>query len=235
MQENSEQETKIGQRNVRAAILRTTIRFALVILFVVLVNFGLNWVLGQFQTIDTPGAQLMLTGILLLSLLLYAVLMAIPFVPGVEIGLSLLMMQGSSIAPYVFLATFLGLTLAYLIGRFMPYRPLHNLFSDLGLKSACNLLERIHPLSKEERLDLMCQNLPSWLREPLVRFRYLTVALALNVPGNSFVGGGGGIALVAGLSRTFDTRLILLCFALAVAPVPIAVFFFGVDIAGLAK
>ena len=217
------------------ALFRTALRLALIVGFALAANLGLNFLLGHFQSMGTPGAQLMLTGILVLSLLLYAILMAIPFVPGVEIGLSLLMMQGPGIAPFVFLATFSGLTLAFLIGQYMPYRILHGLFADLGLKSACRLLERLKPLGREARLDLMRENLPQWLGVPLIRYRYLTVVLALNVPGNAFIGGGGGIALIAGLSRTFDNRVMLICFALAVSPVPLAVYFLGIDVVGWFK
>lgn len=212
------------------AVLRTGLRLAFIAGFAVAANLGLNFLLGHFQTMSTPGAQLMLTGILVFSLLIYTILMAIPFVPGVEIGLSLLMMQGPSIAPFVFVATFLGLTLAFLVGQYMPFRILHGLFADLGLKSACALLERLKPLNREARLELMRENLPDWLGIPLIRYRYLTVAVALNVPGNAFVGGGGGIALMAGLSRTFDNRVMLIWFALAVSPVPLAVYFFGIDV-----
>jgi hypothetical protein len=212
-----------------SALLRTGMRVAVILVFVVMANLGLNWLLGQFQTMNTPGAQIMLTGIVVLGLLVYAILMAIPFVPGVEVGVSLLMMQGPDIAPFVFMATFLGLSLAYLVGRYMPYRVLHDLFADLGLKSACRLLEGLEPLDREERLDLMRQRLPNWLGAPFIRYRYLTVAVALNVPGNSFIGGGGGIALTAGLSKTFNNRAMLIWFALAVSPVPLAVYFFGID------
>ena len=212
------------------ALLRTLLRLAVIGVAVVLVNLALNWVLMELAT---PAGRNVHHLVIIASLLAYGLLMAIPFVPGIEIGLSLLMMQGPSIAPFVFAATFSGLSIAYLVGRFMPYRPLAAMFADLGLKSASRLLERVQPLSREERLALLRENLPGRLGHHLLRWRYVTVALALNVPGNAFIGGGGGIALVAGLSRMFSTPAILLCFALAVSPVPIAVFFFGLDVLAL--
>jgi hypothetical protein len=212
------------------ARLRTLVRLTLVVIVAVLVNIGLNRLQAYFAASQSPGMQLALTGIVIFSLLFYALLMAIPFVPGLEIGLSLLMMQGPAIAPFVFLATFTGLTIAYLFGRYLSYRVLHGLFDDLGLHSACRLIERLHPLEREERLDLLRENLPKWLGHRLVRYRYLTIAVALNVPGNAFIGGGGGIALLAGISRLFSTRNILICFALAVSPVPIMVYFWGLDV-----
>ena len=53
--------------------------------------------------------------------------------------------------------------------------------------------------------------------------RYLTLAVCLNVPGNSVLGGGGGIALLCGLSRQFSWRSFLLILAIATSPVPILV------------
>lgn len=212
------------------AWLRIFLRLMLILLVVALVNYGLHNLQAYLASSNSPGMRLALTSIVILSLIFYALLMAIPFVPGLEIGLSLLMMQGPSIAPFVFMATFTGLTTAFLVGRYMSYGALHSLFNDLGLKSACRLLERLHPLDQNARLDLLRENLPNWLGHRLVRYRYLTIAVALNVPGNAFIGGGGGIALLAGISRLFSTRNILICFALAVSPVPIMVYFWGLDV-----
>ncbi len=217
------------------ALARTLLRLAIVVVFAILANLGLNWLLEELGSSDSPRMQLALTGVVILSLLIYALLMAIPFVPGVEIGLSLLMMQGPRIAPFVFLATFIGLALAYLVGRHLPHKVLHGFFADIGLKSACHLLERLKPLERKERLELMQNSLPPWLGARLVHYRYLTIAIALNIPGNAFIGGGGGIALIAGLSRMFSTRTILLTFALAVAPIPFVVYFFGIDVLSVLK
>lgn len=214
------------------ALARTALRLGIVALFAVLVNLGLNWLLALLGSSQSPGMQLAMTGVVVLSLCIYAILMAIPFVPGLEIGLSLLMMQGIKIVPFVAAATFGGLMIAYLAGRYMPYKVLHAAFDDIGLKSASRLLDRLKPLEREARLDLLRNNLPKWLGGPLVRYRYVTLALALNVPGNVLIGGGGGIALIAGFSRTFSTKAALLTFAIAVSPVPVLVYVFGVDVLG---
>jgi hypothetical protein len=63
----------------------------------------------------------------------------------------------------------------------------------------------------------------------LLRFRYLALAVAFNIPGNYLVGGGGGIALMAGVSRLYSVPGFLFTIALSVAPVPLAVLFFGTD------
>ena len=80
-----------------------------------------------------------------LSLLLYALLMVLPFVPGVEIGPSLLVTQGAAVAQFVFLATYSGLAIAYLVGRLLPKRMLHEIFSDISLKRTTQLIERLAP------------------------------------------------------------------------------------------
>jgi hypothetical protein len=47
----------------------------------------------------------------------------------------------------------------------------------------------------------------------------------INLPGNMLVGGGGGIALVAGMTRLFSWPAFLLTVAVAVAPVPLLIYF----------
>ncbi len=216
-----------------AALARTALRLGVIIAFAVFANLGLNFVLAQLDSSNAAGMQITLTSVVIVSLIFYALLVAIPFVPGLEIGLSLMMMKGSSIAPFVFLATLGGLALAYLVGRYLPDRLLYNLFADLRLKSACRLIERLGPLDQQSRLDILQERLPKFVSASLLRYRYVTVAVLLNIPGNALIGGGGGIALISGLSRTFTTRGILVTFALAVSPVPLAVYFFGLDIFSL--
>lgn len=211
------------------AIFRNLLRLLVIVGVVILVNFALNFVLREMGQRTSATAQAAFNGVLIGALVLYALLMALPFVPSIEIGLSLLMMQGAEIAPFVFLATFCGLAIAFFVGRFLPYRYLHAFFADLRLTSANQLLDRLNPLTQTERLDLINESLPKWAAPLLVQFRYLTVAVALNVPGNAFVGGGGGIAMIAGFSGLFNTRMALVTFALAVAPIPLAVYFLGFD------
>ncbi|WP_170941102.1 hypothetical protein [Antarctobacter heliothermus] len=44
------------------------------------------------------------------------------------------------------------------------------------------------------------------------------------------IGGGGGILFLTGLSRLFKPAAVALTVALAVMPVPLAVWVFGIDI-----
>ena len=52
--------------------------------------------------------------------------------------------------------------------------------------------------------------------------RYLAIAFAFNLPGNALIGGGGGIALLAGLSGLFSLSGYLIAVCIAVLPVPLA-------------
>lgn len=207
---------------------RTALRLALVIVVAYGLHLALTAVMEQTGALHDSAAGVRL-GLLLLMLVAYAVLLAVPFVPGVEIGIALLAMEGSWIAPFVYVATILGLMLAFLLGRHLPYRILHRAFADLGMERACRLLETIEPLPPARRLEMLRRRLPERLAPHAVRWRYLILAGLFNLPGSAILGGGGGIALIAGLSRLFDTRATLLTVVLAVAPVPATVWLFGMD------
>ena len=55
----------------------------------------------------------------------------------------------------------------------------------------------------------------------MTRHRYLATMVLLNMPGNSLVGGGGGIAFVCGMSGKFSLAGFAAAVAIAVAPVPL--------------
>jgi hypothetical protein len=63
--------------------------------------------------------------------------------------------------------------------------------------------------------------LPSKIGQKLVRSRYALLAVALNTPGNSLLGGGGGLAFIAGASRLFSFWPFLAVVICAVLPVPL--------------
>ncbi|MBV2360770.1 hypothetical protein KUH32_13370 [Thalassococcus sp. CAU 1522] len=164
---------------------------------------------------------------LALLLLAFVLLMALPFVPGVEIGIALLLMRGAEIAPYVWLATTAALCLAYLAGRWLPTRWLVTALEDLHLRRGAALVARISGTPPALRMRWLGSRLPLWLRPMVRRGRYPALAVLLNLPGNAVLGGGGGIALMAGLSGIFTAPATLLTVLLATAPVPLAVWLFG--------
>ena len=207
---------------------RTFWRVALILLAVYAVHLMLDWVSAAAKDPGAVGSWRL--GVLALMLLAYALLMAIPFVPGIEIGLMLLALEGARAAPFVYAATVTGLMLAYLAGEWLPYARLHRLLADFRLHRACRLLERLAPLGREQRLALLHERLPRWCAPFLTRFRYLLIALAVNLPGNAVLGGGGGILFVAGLSRLFHPVGVAATLALAVAPVPLLIWGFDINL-----
>jgi hypothetical protein len=60
-----------------------------------------------------------------------------------------------------------------------------------------------------------------------LRHRYIALALAVNVPGNAVIGGGGGIMMVAGLSGIFAPLPTFVAIAFAVSPVPLTIMLLG--------
>lgn len=209
-----------------SAITRTFARIALIVAIVFTVHQLMSWLLVNVETAqNTP----LMIGLMCLVLLTYILLISIPFVPGIEIALSLMVVRGPDVVIWVYAATIMGLMLAFLAGRYLSYTHLHNIFRDLRMKRACKLLDTIQPLSRTERLDTLKNRIPAFLRPFLIEGRYALIGIVLNIPGNALVGGGGGILLAAGLSRLFSTGWMFITLMIAVAPVPIAILVFDID------
>lgn len=163
---------------------------------------------------------------LVLGTLIYAVALAIPFVPGVELGLGLMAMFGRPGAVLVYVGTLLGLSLAYGVGRRLPLSSLVALAAWLRLERLAQHLSRLAAAEPHRALADVEGLAPRRLVPVLARHRYLLLALAINLPGNALIGGGGGIAMLAGISRRFCFPCFVAVCALAVAPVPL-LFLFG--------
>ena len=161
------------------------------------------------------------------AMALLALTLAVPFVPGAEIGLAILAMYGAAAAPAVWATTCAGLSIAYLAGRTIPERKVAAGLGRLGLARAQALVAGLAPLSRDERLAHLVSGAPARWVPLLLRHRYLALALAINLPGNSVVGGGGGLALAAGLSGLYAPAPFAATVALAVLPVPLAFLAFG--------
>lgn len=211
-------------------IIRFLVRFSAIVVFVALAVLAFDWLKAQIALMESDASARAMTGLIVAVLIAYAVLLAIPFVPGVEIGIALLIIQGAVVAPFVYLATVGGLGLAFMVGQNVSLLWLIGVLRDLRLHRIALWLERIDAVPRDQRLVAMQNNLPAWLVPFVVRYRYATVAIAINTPGNIAIGGGGGIMLVAGLSRLFSTPALLLMIAFATAPVPLVVWLWGSDV-----
>ncbi|SEK68176.1 hypothetical protein SAMN05443999_10260 [Roseovarius azorensis] len=227
MDERTPRHATLTPPPVRVGLLRTLLRLgAAVVLVIALHHLFIRaeaWIAQSAYSWAMPG-------LMLAVLVIYALLIAIPFVPGVEIGLGVLAVSGPEMAPLVWLATASGLTLAYMVGCKVPYRWLHRFLLDMHLTGACRLLERFEGMRPEERAALMQSLLPARYFGWVIRYRYVNMAVLINIPGNSLIGGGGGIALLSGLSGMFRPAWTMLTIAVATAPVPLAIWLFGWEI-----
>jgi len=212
---------------VSKGLKRLALKLALILAAAYGIHLVMDWATAEAAA--TGNTTLML-GMFATLLIAYALLIAVPFMPGIEIGISLLLLKGAAIAPLVYLATLLGLALAYMAGRFLPHGWLHDLLADLRLKRACEMVNRLAPMTHEERLAHLTDRAPAWLTPLIGPWRYLLLATLINVPGNAVLGGGGGIAFVAGFSRLFRPGWSVVTFALAVLPVPLVVWLTGTKV-----
>jgi hypothetical protein len=187
-----------------------------------------HWVLGMLDLpASRPGASLLREPAVVAAVVAYALLMALPFCPGIEIGLALLMLFGAHAAWIVYAATVFALLLSFVVGRYVPAARVIAAFDRIGMHRARDMLRGLDALTADERLAHMQGPLAGRWTRLLTRYRYLAVALALNTPGNIVLGDGGGIALAAGFSRLFALPAFAATVLLAVAPVPLAVLLLG--------
>lgn len=151
----------------------------------------------------------------------FVLLLAFPYVPGMELGLAMMMVLGTDGVMIVYGSTLVALSLSYFVGRTVDLRAVAALLAWLHLRRAHALVVRLDGLSGPERLDLLLESSPGRLVPFLLRHRYLAVALVLNLPGNAVIGGGGGIALLAGVSGIFSFPRYFAAVAVAILPLPL--------------
>src|SRR3546814_12614993 len=114
-----------------------------------------------------------------------------------------MLLLGSKGIVAMYLATLLGLSLAYAVGRQVPLRSIAAMLRWLRLERADRLVQTLAQLPSDQQLNYLVQIAPTRVIPFLLRHRYLAFALAFNLPGHALIGGGGGIALLAGLRRQF--------------------------------
>jgi len=210
----------------RKAMLRWALLVAGVILFNILAARGLaGFVETRLGAGISGGAWIGVA-----TLAAYTVVLAVPFISGMEIGVSLLIMQGAAVAPFVHAATVIGLSIAYAFGSAFATTLPCTFLRHLGFPNACAFVDAMKDLGRADRLRTLQDTAPPWVGRWIIRHRHILLAVLINLPGNSFVGGGGGILLVTGLSRLFSYPAVLLTLVLATAPVPWAVWLLGTEV-----
>jgi len=186
-----------------------------------------RWILGELDIFVRPSTEPMLHRLIMTATVIYIVVLALPFVPGVEIGLAMIMLFGPKIVPLVYLSTIVALLLAFLMGRVFPKQTIAEIVELLRLKRVSTLLASLEPLHRRERLEFLLSRTSSRWLPFLLKHRYIAVAVVLNTPGNAVIGGGGGISFLAGFSRLFSFPAYVLTVSLAVSPVPFLILLTG--------
>ena len=200
------------------------------ILVIVLANIAAEWLVDALRLEIRPSTEDVVHRMITISAVAYTLLIAIPFVPGVEIGLTIIAMLGPAIVFLVYVCTLVGLLTSFVVGRLVPIEGLIVLLNYLHLHRASQLLRTIAPMTMKDRLSFLASKAPNRYLPFLLRYRYLALAVVINLPGNLIIGGGGGIALFAGASRLYSLPGFVATIALAVAPVPLAILILGKEI-----
>lgn len=195
----------------------------LVLIYLALLICG--WIAGRelvelFAFGVGPQNELGLNAMIATALGVYIITSATPFIPGAEIGFGLILLFGARLALLVYSGMVLALSLSFLIGRFLPPSLVARCFAYFGLVKARDLVLQVAPLSGKARLEYLTARAPRRLVPFMLRHRYLALIVLLNLPGNSIIGGGGGIGLIAGLSGLFSFPAYLGVLLIAVAPIP---------------
>ena len=205
-----------------------SIRFVKCLLFVIVVvsiNIGGTWLTHQIEFQLFPRHDSMLQFMVIGSTLLYVLLMTVPFMPGIEIGLALMILLGNKGALLIYLCTLIALAISFIIGRRTPPHLIILLLNWFHLYKASVLIAQLEPLDQQQRLKLLYEKTPRKLVPFLLRHRYLAIVAILNLPGNALIGGGGGIGVIAGMSKIFPFYVFILLVAVAVAPIPLLFYF----------
>jgi hypothetical protein len=201
----------------------TLLKLSSIVLLIILANIGISWLIDQLGFQFYPVSFKMVERAVIVGLILYICLMARPFLPGIEIGLILMILLGPQGAVLVYLCTLIALTLSFGLGRIFPPHVLASLLGWLHLSRAENLLRKFAATPPEQRLEFITGETSTGSMPALLKRRYLVLAALLNLPGNVVIGGAGGIAMLAGMSRLYSFPKYLLLVSVAVLPGPILI------------
>lgn len=200
---------------------RLAAKIALFLAVLLFLNYAIGWLANLVAFQMWPRHVHAASFLLFATVVSYMLLLAIPFLPGIEVGLMLMAMLGHKGILLVYLCTVMALSLSFLFGRLLPPRHLARALGWFHLTRAREMIDVLGPLGPEERLLFLTRSAPSRIVPFLLRHRYLIIGVLFNVPGNALIGGGGGIGLIAGMSRLFPFPKYLLLVCLAVTPGPI--------------
>ena len=107
-----------------------------------------------------PASEPEVHRMLLLVTAVYVLAAALPFVPGAEIGMAMLAMLGTGVAPLVYGAMVAALSMAFFVGRLVPAHITAAGLGALGLHRARDLMLRLASLEPAQRLQLLSASSP---------------------------------------------------------------------------
>jgi hypothetical protein len=192
-------------------------------LLVVLVNLGASWLVDRVEVQVWPEHMEIVDRTVLIAVIVYVVLMSTPFLPGIEVGLVLMTMLGPKGVFVVYVCTLIALTISFSVGKFLPLRVLGSFLIWLNLRRTAELMEALDVIPPDRRINFLVDNLPTRIVPLLLKNRFLALAVLLNMPGNALIGGGGSIAMMAGMSRIYSMPKFLLLIIFAILPGPILI------------
>jgi len=205
--------------------ISSILRLALIALVIVLANIAVSVVVDRLEIQIWPEYMDYLDRAVLFAVILYILLMSLPFLPGVEIGLMLMIVLGPKGVLIVYFCTLIALSISFGLGRLLPPHLLVSLLQWLHFQRAATLINSFSKVTAEDRLAYLTDRISLRFVPSLLQYRYLTLALLLNLPGNFLIGGGGGIGMTAGMSKLYSYPAFLMAVSVAVLPVPVIFIF----------
>lgn len=196
-------------------------KISLLIAIAVGLNLSGHWLIQLFDFQIFPRHEPVLHLVVLSAASLYILLMAVPFMPGIEIGLALLFILGGEGALLVYLCTVTALSISFWLGQLTPEHSMSRLLHWLHFESASRVASQLETMSPAQRIESLFALAPKGILPFLLRHRFIAIAVLLNLPGNAIIGGGGGIGMLLGISRMISFPKYFLTVALAVSPVPL--------------
>jgi hypothetical protein len=144
------------------------------------------------------------TLILVLASIIYAILLAVPYFPGIEVGLAIMIIFGVKGVIFAYVATIVGLFVAFLFGGGIKgNRLLNNKLSNIIVSETTHKLSNYSPI--------------------------FALIILLNMPGNIVLGGGGGIAMSYGYYEKLSPLTFLFSLIIATSPIPLLIGVLGLQ------
>lgn len=94
-------------------------------------NLAGEWLTSRFVPHLTPSTEPAVHRMIMTATLVYMICMMLPFVPGVEIGVALMVVFGPPIVPLVYGSTLVALSVSFLAGRLIPQHAIIHAFKVL--------------------------------------------------------------------------------------------------------